>query len=70
MQSETRKTHAMSYSFFLFTKLHGLYKKSGDPYDVQFEEVLYLFESWQAWDLDNGKSIGEYESMCEFLSIN
>ncbi len=60
----------MDYSFFLFCKLIDLYFIQDEPYDVLFEKYVRIFESWKSWDAENGKNIGEYESMVAFLHHN
>jgi len=58
----------MNYSFYLFSKLFDVYHTTEAPYDELFEEVKAMYKDWLVWDVDNGKNIGEYESMCEYLA--
>jgi hypothetical protein len=60
----------MNYSFFLFSKLFDIYHTTEEPYDILFEEVGKMYKDWLVWDVDNGKNIGEYESMSEYLATH
>jgi hypothetical protein len=57
----------MNYSFYLFSKLFDLYKKSDKPYDELFEDILKAYESWVQWDFHRSKDISEYDSICTYL---
>jgi hypothetical protein len=58
----------MNYSFFLFSKLFDVYHTTDLEYDSLFEELSVMYKDWLIWDVDNGKNIGEYESMQNYLS--
>lgn len=60
----------MNYSFFLFSKLFDIYHTTDTPYDILFEELSAMYKDWLSWDVYNGKSMGEYESMCEYLATH
>jgi hypothetical protein len=60
----------MNYSFFLFSKLFDIYHTNEEPYDILFEEVGKMYKDWLIWDVDNGKKIGEYESMQKYLATH
>jgi hypothetical protein len=57
----------MNYSFYLFSKLFDLYKKSDKPYDETFFDVVKMYEEWLQWDFDRKQNISEYESMTVYL---
>jgi hypothetical protein len=61
----------MNYSFYLFSKLFDLYKKSDKPYDELFEDILKAYEDWVQWDFHSNKilmkSVSEYDSICTYL---
>ena len=59
----------MNYQFFLFSKLFDVYHKTDIEYDLLFEELSAMYKDWLIWDVDNGKNIGAYESMQNYLSI-
>lgn len=58
----------MNYRFFLFSKLFDVYHTTDTPYDILYDEVSAMYKDWLVWDSLNGKNIGEYESMCNYLS--
>jgi hypothetical protein len=58
----------MNYSFFLFSKLYDVYHVDESPYDILFYKLSAMYKNWMIWDIDNGKGIGEYESMSNYLS--
>lgn len=57
----------MEYNFFLFTKLHEIIFNPKTEYDILFDELILLYEDWQVWDTKNGRNIGTYESILQFL---
>jgi len=57
----------MEYTFFLFTKLHEIIFNPKTEYDILFDELILLHEDWQVWDTKNGRNIGTYESILQFL---
>jgi hypothetical protein len=57
----------MDYNFFLFTKLHEIIFNPKTEYDRLWEELILLYEDWEVWDLENGRNIGTYESILNFL---
>ena len=57
----------MEYNFFLFTKLHEIIFNPKTEYDILFDELTILYEDWEVWDLKNGRDIGTYESILQFL---
>jgi hypothetical protein len=57
----------MEYNFFLFTKLHEIIFNPKTEYDILFGELILLYEDWEVWDLKNGRDIGTYESILQFL---
>jgi hypothetical protein len=60
----------MNYRFFLFSKLFDVYHTTETPYDILFDEVSDMYKDWLIWDIDNGQNIGEYESICNYLSTH
>jgi hypothetical protein len=57
----------MSYSFFLFTKLHDvILGDSGEPYDIQFDDMVDMYTTYK-YSEHNTPSVGEYECMVEHL---
>jgi len=58
----------MEYNFFLFTKLHEIIFNPKTEYDILFDELTILYEDWEVWDLKNGRDIGTYESILQFLN--
>jgi hypothetical protein len=57
----------MDYNFFLFTKLHEIIFNPKTEYDRLWKELILLYEDWEVWDLENGRNIGTYESILNFL---
>jgi hypothetical protein len=57
----------MEYNFFLFTKLHEIIFNPKTEYDILFGELILPYEDWEVWDLKNGRDIGTYESILQFL---
>jgi hypothetical protein len=60
----------MNYSFFLFSKLFDVHHATDQPYDILFDELKDMYKDWEVWDEENGKNIGGYESMQEYLATH
>lgn len=57
----------MSYSFFLFAKLHdAILGDSGEPYDIQYDDIVDMYDVYEA-SKHNNSNVGEYECMVEHL---
>ena len=56
-----------TYSFFLFTKLYEVVNGiSDEPYDIQYEGIIHLYNEYEASTYNNGNK-SEYECILSFL---
>lgn len=57
----------MNYSFFLFSKLFDVHFPSEEPYDVQFDLLVPLYNFYEASEY-NDTYKGEHECIVDFMS--
>ena len=57
------------YSFYLFCKLRDVVIPSQEPYDLQYEQDLQLYENYLKSEF-NVDTKGEYECMVDFLTVH
>lgn len=58
-----------NYSFYLFCKLRDVVMPSEEPYDLQYEQDLQLYENYLKSEF-NVDTKGEYECMVDFLTVH